>query len=61
LSGTRYRKGGPDMIVWIIFILLVLWFLGLIGRIGGNLIHLLLAIVVVLFLVRLAKNNNRLP
>jgi Family of unknown function (DUF5670) len=37
----------------------VLWFLGLIGRVGGDLIHVLLLVVVVLFLVRLAQNNNR--
>jgi hypothetical protein len=45
------------MLTWIIIILLVLWLLGYMGptsfRIGGNAVHTLLVIVVILIVLRL--------
>lgn len=38
------------MLLTIAAILLVLWLLGLIGNIGGGLIHLLLVIAVIVFI-----------
>lgn len=37
----------------IILILIVLWFLGLLGHIGGGLIHLLLVVALVVFIYNL--------
>ena len=41
------------MLELIIVILLVLWLFGFLGRRGGNLIHLLLVVVLVLVLIRI--------
>ena len=41
------------MLWTLIVVLLVLWLLGLVTSVGGPLIHLLLAIAVIVFLVRL--------
>jgi hypothetical protein len=38
------------MILTIVGILVLLWFLGLIGGVGGGLIHLLLVIAMVIFI-----------
>lgn len=49
------------MIWTIIGILLVLWLLGLVGNIGGGLIHLLLVIAVIVFIYDLiTKRRSRL-
>jgi hypothetical protein len=39
----------------IIIVLLALWLLGLFGRRGGNFIHLLLVIALILILVRFVR------
>ena len=46
------------MIWTIIGILLVLWLLGLIGNIGGGLIHLLLVIAVIVFVYDLITKRR---
>ncbi len=49
------------MIWTIIGVLLVLWLLGLIGNIGGGLIHLLLVIAVIVFIYDLiTKRRGRI-
>ena len=49
------------MLCTIIGILLVLWLLGLIGNIGGGLIHLLLVIAVIVFIYDLiTKRRGRI-
>jgi Family of unknown function (DUF5670) len=52
----------PDkeaLMLWTIFaILLVLWLLGMIGSVGGNLIHLLLVVAVVVLLFNLLSGRR---
>ena len=47
------------MLWTLIVVLLVLWVLGLLTSVGGPLIHLLLAIAVIVFLVRLIGGGRR--
>lgn len=47
------------MILTFIGILIILWFLGLIGDIGGGLIHLLLVIALVLLIWDLLTGRRR--
>jgi hypothetical protein len=56
------HKGGEKMdLVWtIVIILVILWFLGQLGSIGGNLIHILLVIAVIIIVYRLAQGKNML-
>jgi hypothetical protein len=53
------RKGGEDIMLWTIFIiLLVLWLLGLIsGYTIGGFIHILLVIAVVVLIIRLIQGR----
>lgn len=45
--------------LWTIFvILLVLWLLGLVGHIGGGLIHLLLVIAAVVLIINLLSGRR---
>jgi hypothetical protein len=53
----RSRKE-PVMLTTIAIILLVLWLLGLIGHVGGGLIHLLLVVAIVVFLVRIIQGRR---
>jgi len=54
IDGPQVRQGRTTLMLWtIIAILLVLWLLGLIGHIGGGLIHLLLVIALIMFIVNL--------
>ncbi len=46
------------MLWTILGILLVLWLLGLIGNIGGGLIHLLLVIAVIVFVYNLITKRR---
>ncbi|MHB9134206.1 MAG: lmo0937 family membrane protein [Armatimonadota bacterium] len=48
------------MLWTIAVVLLVLWLLGLLGNIGGGLIHLLLVAAIVVFLVQLLSRNRAL-
>jgi antibiotic biosynthesis monooxygenase (ABM) superfamily enzyme len=53
------RKGGENIMLWTIFIiLLVLWLLGLIsGYTLGGFIHILLVIAVVVLIIRLIQGR----
>lgn len=50
-------KGGMFMLV-IIGILIVLWFLGLLGNIGGGLIHILLVIALIVFIYNMITGRR---
>ncbi|HEY5587136.1 MAG TPA: lmo0937 family membrane protein [Ruminiclostridium sp.] len=45
---------------WIVGVIIIIWLLGFILHIGGNLIHLLLVIAVIVFLVDLISGRRRL-
>lgn len=47
------------MLWTIIVILLVLWLLGLIGHIGGGLIHLLLVVAAIVLVFNLVSGRRR--
>lgn len=47
------------MLLWIAIIIAVLWLLGLLGNIGGGLIHLLLVIAVVVLIFHLIRGRAR--
>lgn len=42
----------------IILLLILLWFLGLLGHVGGGLIHLLLVIALIVLIYRLVTDRN---
>jgi hypothetical protein len=46
------------MLYTILAVLLVLWLLGLIGHIGGGLIHLLLVVAVIVFVYNLITSRR---
>ncbi|WP_311133352.1 lmo0937 family membrane protein [Arthrobacter oryzae] len=47
------------MLLWIAVIIAVLWLLGLLGNIGGGLIHLLLVIAVVVLIFHFIRGRSR--
>jgi K+-transporting ATPase A subunit len=47
------------MLYTIIVVLLVLWLLGLIGHIGGGLIHLLLVVALIVFIYNLITGRRK--
>lgn len=47
------------MLWTILAIVLVLWLLGFIGNIGGNLIHLLLVVALVVFILNFVGGRSR--
>lgn len=49
------------MIWTIISILVVLWLVGLLGHIGGGLIHILLVVAVIVLIYKLITNNRTKP
>ncbi|HYV05012.1 MAG TPA: lmo0937 family membrane protein [Blastocatellia bacterium] len=46
------------MLWTIIVILFVLWLLGLIGHVGGGLIHLLLVVALIVFVINLVSGRR---
>jgi hypothetical protein len=60
--GTRigpHAQGEVPTMLWTIFvIILVLWLLGLIGSVGGGLIHLLLLVAAVVLVVQLLSGRS---
>jgi hypothetical protein len=47
------------VMLWtILAVILVLWLLGLIGNVGGSLIHLLLVVAVVIFLIQIITGRR---
>ena len=47
------------MLLWIAIIIAVLWLLGLLGNIGGGLIHILLVIAVVVLIFHFVRGRSR--
>ena len=47
------------MLLWIAIIIAVLWLLGLLGNIGGGLIHMLLVIAVVVLILHFVRGRSR--
>ncbi|RWR13133.1 lmo0937 family membrane protein [Siminovitchia fortis] len=47
------------MLWTIIGILLVLWILGLVAKVGGALIHILLVAAVIIFIINLVTGRNK--
>lgn len=47
-----------DAILTVAIVLVVLWAFGLIGSVGGNLIHLLLVIALIIMVYRLSQGRN---
>lgn len=47
------------VLLWIAVIIAVLWLLGLLGNIGGGLIHLLLVIAVVVLIFHFIRGRSR--
>jgi len=53
------RDIGDDTMLWaLLVILIVLWALGLVGSIGGGLIHLLLVLAVIVLAVQLLQGRR---
>jgi 4-hydroxybenzoate polyprenyltransferase len=50
---------GIIMLYTVIVVLLVLWLIGLVGHIGGGLIHALLVVAVVVFIFNMISGRNR--
>jgi hypothetical protein len=46
------------MLWTVIVVLFIFWLLGLVGHIGGDLIHILLVIALVVFIYNLAKGRS---
>lgn len=55
---SRPVKRGVNMLYTIVVILVVLWLLGLVGHIGGSLIHLLLVVALLVFIVNLITGRR---
>lgn len=47
------------MLLWIAIIIAVLWLLGLLGNIGGGLIHILLVIAVIVLIIHFVRGRSR--
>jgi Family of unknown function (DUF5670) len=58
LLGTEKGKETRIMLWTILVILLVLWLLGMLSSVGGNLIHLLLVIAVVVLIINLVSGRR---
>jgi 4-hydroxybenzoate polyprenyltransferase len=59
MSVRGFSKEEERIMLWtIIALLIVLWLLGLIGGIGGNLIHLLLIIAAVVLIYQLITGRR---
>jgi hypothetical protein len=56
----RRKKAGEGMYWAIAIVLLILWLAGLLTHIGGQLVHILLVIALVLIIYRLVK-GKRIP
>jgi hypothetical protein len=47
------------VMLWtILAVILILWLLGLVGSVGGNLIHLLLVVALVIFLIQVITGRR---
>jgi 4-hydroxybenzoate polyprenyltransferase len=59
-NGLTEIKSGVQMLYTIVVVLLVLWLLGLVGNIGGGLIHLLLVVAAIVFIYQLLIGRRKL-
>jgi 4-hydroxybenzoate polyprenyltransferase len=59
-NGLTEIKSGVQMLYTIVVVLLVLWLLGLVGNIGGGLIHLLLVVAAIVFIYQLVIGRRKL-
>jgi hypothetical protein len=59
-NGLTEIKSGVQMLYTIVVVLLVLWLLGLVGNIGGGLIHLLLVVAAIVFIYQLVSGRRKL-
>ena len=57
---SKRKKTGEGMYWAIAIVLLILWLAGLLTHIGGQLVHILLVIALVLIIYRLVK-GKRIP
>jgi len=58
-SGRKFNTQRYPIMLWtILVIVLVLWLLGLIGSVGGGLIHLLLLVAAVILVVQLLSGRR---
>lgn len=46
------------MLWTILMVILILWLLGVIGSVGGNFIHLLLVVALVIFLIQVLSGRR---
>jgi hypothetical protein len=58
-SARAHTNKETHMLLWIAIIIAVLWLLGLIGGIGGGLIHLLLVVAVVVLIFHFIRGRSR--
>jgi hypothetical protein len=54
----KIDKEIPTMLWTILVILLVLWLIGMLSSVGGNLIHLLLVVAVVVLIINLVTGRR---
>jgi hypothetical protein len=47
------------VLLWIAIVIAVLWLLGLLGNIGGGLIHLLLVVAVIVLIFHFVRGRSR--
>lgn len=47
------------MLLWIAIVIAVLWLLGLLGNIGGGLVHILLVIAVAVLVIHFIRGRSR--
>ncbi|WP_088052239.1 lmo0937 family membrane protein [Virgibacillus dakarensis] len=60
LKDGQIKRQGVSLMLWTIFIiLLVLWILGLVFKIAGGLIHVLLVIAIIVLVIRLFTGNRK--
>ena len=52
------KRKGKTMLWTIVVVLVVLWLLGLVGNIGGNLVHALLVIAVIVLIYNLVTGRR---
>lgn len=58
-NSTYIEMKETFMLLWIAIIIAVLWLLGLLGNIGGGLIHILLVVAVIVLIVHFVRGRSR--
>jgi hypothetical protein len=58
-SDTEVKKKESETMLWtILVILVILWLLGFIGHFGGNLIHILIVVAVIILIYNLVSGRR---